>query len=297
MKYSFLNIDKCSFCGSSEFKILGRRLNTSQGKNPRKKTGITTTIVRCVCCGLIFPNPFPIPENISDHYNISPEEYWPNEYFTIPDNHLKNYIEWMNNIRKFDSDSKILDIGAGIGKNMIALKRYGYDAYGIEPSLPFYDRAISKMGIDPDKLQLVSIENCIFQDNMFDAIFFSAVLEHLYNPAEILKKIINWVKPNGLVFIESPSASWLINKLVNKYYKIRGSDYVTNLSPMHPPYHLYEFTKKAFELHAEMNNYEVVDCRYFVCQTYAPKIFDKILKKYMKMTNTGMELAIWLRKK
>jgi len=296
MKYLFKNIEACSFCDSTNFKILGKRLNNPQGKSPKKKIGITTTIVKCANCGLIFPNPLPVPDNLQDHYGIPPENYWKPEYFSIPENYRSDLIAWMNTIQKTEPKSKILDIGAGLGKGMITFNRHGYDAYGIEPSLPFYERAVEKMGIDPNKLKLASVEDCEFEENMFDVIFFTAVLEHLYEPSEIINKIMKWLKPGGLVFIEVPSSNWLVNKLINIYYRLHGSDYVSNLSPMHSPYHLYEFSKKSFELHSIRNNYEIADYRYFVCQTFLPKVFDPILKSYMKKTNTGMELAIWLRK-
>jgi 2-polyprenyl-3-methyl-5-hydroxy-6-metoxy-1,4-benzoquinol methylase len=297
MKYSFKNIESCSFCGSPDFKILGKRLNAPQGRNPKNKIGVTTTIVKCNCCGLVFPNPLPVPENLQDHYGIPPEDYWKPEYFSVPENYRSSLINWMNEIHKVEAGSKVLDIGAGLGKFMIALKKYGLDAYGIEPSLPFYERAIEKMGVEADKLKLKSIEDSDFEENTFDVIFFTAVLEHLYEPAVIINKIMKWLKPDGLVFIEVPSSGWLVNKMANIYYKLIGSDYVSNLSPMHTPYHLYEFSKKAFKLHSVNNNYEIADHRYYVCETFLPKIFNIILPWYMQKTNNGMELAIWLRKK
>jgi 2-polyprenyl-3-methyl-5-hydroxy-6-metoxy-1,4-benzoquinol methylase len=297
LKYLFKNIESCPFCDSHEFKILGKRLNASQGRNPKKKCGITTTIVKCTNCELIFPNPLPIPEDIKDHYDIPPEDYWTPEYFIIPDNYLIPLVNWMNSLQKIEKNAKILDIGAGFGKLMIAFQRLGYDTYGLEPSIPFYNYAIEKMGIDEDKLQLKSVEDSDFEENTFDVIFITAVFEHLYEPAVIFDKMMKWLKPNGLIFIEVPSSRWLVNKIANRYYRLFGSDYVSNLSPMHPPFHLYEFSKKVFELHSLNNSYEIADHRYYVCETFLPKILNPILPWFMKKTNTGMELAIWLRKK
>jgi 2-polyprenyl-3-methyl-5-hydroxy-6-metoxy-1,4-benzoquinol methylase len=246
---------------------------------------------------LVFPNPLPVPENLQDHYGIPPEDYWKPEYFSVPENYRSSLISWMNEIQKIDKGAKLLDIGAGLGKSMIAFNSYGYDTYGIEPSLPFYKRAVEKMGVDPEKLRLVSVEDCEFEDNMFDVIFFIAVLEHLYEPAAMIEKIMKWLKPGGLVFIEVPSSDWLVNKMANWYYKLSGSDYVANLSPMHSPFHLYEFSKKTFQHHAVVNNYEIADCRYYVCETYLPEKLNFFLPWYMQKTNTGMEIALWLRKK
>jgi 2-polyprenyl-3-methyl-5-hydroxy-6-metoxy-1,4-benzoquinol methylase len=296
LKYLFRNIEVCPFCECREYKVLGKRLNASQGRNPKKKTGITTTIVKCKRCGLVFPNPLPIPEDIQDHYGVPPEDYWKPEYFVVPENYMKPLYDWMIKLQKVGAGVKVLDIGAGLGKFMLSFQQFGLDTYGIEPSLPFYERAIGKMGVDPSKLKLASVEDCEFEDNLFDVVFFTAVLEHLYEPAVVLDKVMKWLKPGGLIFIEVPSSDWLVNKIANRYYRLFGSDYVANLSPMHTPFHLYEFSKKAFELHSVNKHYEIADHRYYVCETFLPRILNPFLPWYMKKTNTGMELAIWLRK-
>jgi len=194
-------------------------------------------------------------------------------------------------------DIKTLDIGAGIGKCMIVLKKHGYEAFGLEPSKSFYETAIGKMQISSERIKLSSIEEAEYPENFFDVIFFSAVLEHLYDPSYSIQKAFHWLKPNGIIHIQVPSSKWLVHKLVNTYYKITGTDYAANLSPMHKPYHLYEFSLNSFRKHGERLNYEIVEYDYYICETYLPKLIDFIIKPYMRWTNTGMQLAVWLRKK
>ncbi len=297
--YYFNNITHCNMCNdkTGAHKILGKRLNQSQGKNPKNKTGITTTIAKCLTCGLIYSNPQPIPFNIQDHYGKPPEDYWKPVYFISDENYFKNEITTLKTLIDFKPGMKSLDIGAGLGKAMISLSNAGFDTFGFEPSESFYERAISKMGISSSKLKLGRIEDMQYPENEFDFISFGAVLEHLYDPSVSILKSLHWLKPGGIIHIEVPSSDWLINKIVNFYYRLRGSDYVANLSPMHDPYHLYEFNLKSFKKHAQKNGYELAFHEYYVCQTYLPKITDLLLKPYMKATNTGMQLTVWLRKK
>lgn len=286
-------------CGSDskDHNVIGKRLNQHQGFNPRNKIGLTTTILKCNKCNLIFSNPQPIPRNIQDHYGVPPENYWKEDYFMLESNYFRDEINMVNSLIKINSTAKALDIGAGLGKCMLALNKAGFDTFGFEPSEPFYKRAIEKMGIDGSKLKLASIEEVVYPDNEFDFITFGAVLEHLYNPSEAIEKSIKWLKPGGLIHIEVPSSNWLINKIINFSYRIQGLDYVGNISPMHVPYHLYEFDLKSFLLNGKQNNYNVIKHQYFVCETYMPKIFNPILKSYMKWTDTGMQLVVWLQKK
>jgi hypothetical protein len=56
-------------CGAdtSDHKILGQRLNRSQGMRPKRKRGISTTVMQCTTCSLIYSNPQPVPHDIQDH--------------------------------------------------------------------------------------------------------------------------------------------------------------------------------------------------------------------------------------
>ena len=110
------------------------------------------------------------------------------------------------------------------------------------------------------------------------------------------EELYNCLKPGGLIHIEVPSSNWLIGRIINLYYKLRMTDYVGNLSPMHEPFHLHEFSLKSFQIHAGNNNYNIVHHDYYVCQTYMPKILDVLIKPYMKKTKTGMQLCVWLKK-
>ena len=238
----------------------------------------------------------PMPSNIQDHYGVPPEDYWIEDYFKVSDDYFLTEIDRLKRMKLIEDGMKSLDIGAGLGKQMIALGKQGFDAYGIEASAPFYSQAIQKMGIDASKLQLCSLEEARFQDNTFDFISFGAVLEHLYNPSAAIRKALTWLKPSGLIHIEVPSADWLINKLLNMVYKVLFKDYVANLSPMHKPYHLHEFSLESFKMNAKLNGYVIKDYQYYVCDTFAPKILDPLLKLYMAKTGTGMQLCVWLEK-
>lgn len=297
-KYSFKYISNCNMCSAdvSRHKVLGKRLDKSQGKNPNKKTGVTTTVCRCRKCGLIFCNPLPMPENIQSHYDIKPEEYWEDSYINQNDESYMGMIKQFDKLVGIKSGMRALDIGAGFGKHMIAMEKSGFDTYGIEASESFYERAISQNNINKEKLKLAKIEDVEFPENYFDFIFFGAVLEHLYDPSAAITNSLIWLKPKGVIYVQVPSSKWLVGKLINLFYKIRCINYVGNLSPMHEPFHLFEFSLKTFQQHAIKNNYSIIHHEYAVCKTYMPKYSDFILKPLMKRTNTGMELYIWLQK-
>jgi 2-polyprenyl-3-methyl-5-hydroxy-6-metoxy-1,4-benzoquinol methylase len=284
-------------CGSDSrmHKVIGRRLNRSQGKFPRKQKGITVTVVRCSTCGLIYSDPQPIPFDIRDHYGLPPEEYWKDSYFTREPSYFQSEIETAKFLLKFKQGMRALDIGAGIGKAMIAMQNAGFETYGIEPSYPFYERAITQ-GVSKDRIRNLSIENINYPEDHFDFITFGAVLEHLYDPSEAIAAALRCLKPNGIVHIEVPSSKWLVGRIINLYYHITLSGFTGNISPMHVPFHMYEFALESFQLNSSRLGYSIAHHEYYVCETTLPRSFDFILKPIMKKSNTGMQLCVWLRK-
>lgn len=297
-KYIFKYTKKCNMCGSSlaNQKVLGKRLNQSQGFNPRNKVGITVTILKCRKCGLIFPNPLPKPFNLQDHYGISPKVYWDKEYFHQDEQYFSHQIQVLSDRFNLQGGSKVLDVGSGIGKSVIAMNNAGFKVMGIEPSQTFYNLAIEKMRINRYHLLNLPIEEASFPDEYFDFINFGAVLEHLYDPSNTINRAIKWLRKDGLIHIEVPSSNWFIGKMANLFYRLKGLDYVGNLSPMHIPYHLYEFDLKSFIENGKINSYNLEFYEFYVCKTYLPKQIDFSVKYFMKKTDSGMQLAVWLRK-
>jgi 2-polyprenyl-3-methyl-5-hydroxy-6-metoxy-1,4-benzoquinol methylase len=153
------------------------------------------------------------------------------------------------------------------------------------------------MNVDPQKLKLGMIEEIDYDNNFFDFITFGAVFEHLYHPAKSLSKALQWLKPSGIIQIEVPSSDYFMSKVINSYYRLVGTNYVTNISPMHPPFHLYEFSSKSFQELSKRLNYAIILQAYQVGEIMMlPKMFHSILKKYMELTKTGMQLTVWLKK-
>jgi SAM-dependent methyltransferase len=297
--YEFHRVTHCAMCGSTETKTLGRRLDRRQGLRPVKLAGALTTVQRCRNCGLVFSNPMPIPANLDTHYDVPVGDYWqdrvdtasPNKYFAAQIARFRDL--WPGDDR---ATTVALDIGAGMGKAMASLTRAGFDAYGIEPSASFREFAIAQNELSPDRIRLTGVEDADFTDNSFDFVTFGAVLEHLPQPAEALTKAIGWARPGGLIHVEVPSSDWLMARLVDSAYRLQGLDYTCHLSPLHVPYHLYEFTPESFEAFASQAGCEVAFRHMYVGATYAPRRLRPMLARVMAATGTGMQLEVWLRK-
>lgn len=299
LKYTFEPILTCEMCGdkTEHHKLIGQRLNKSQGFSPRIKSGISVSVKRCTNCGLIYSDPMPVPASIQDHYGIPPESYWEKEYFNIEKDYFLTAINRAKEIIGFKPRMKALDVGSGIGKLVLALSNAGFDAHGLEPSATFHKKALEFTGLPESRIKLASIENANYAENEFDLIMVNAVAEHIYTPSASIANMLKWVKPEGVIYISVPSADYLITNLIDVYFKLTGTLYTSHISPMHEPFHLYEFTKKSFEENAKINNYKIVHTEYLICNIpFFPKILHPALRKYMEMTNTGMDYDCWIKK-
>lgn len=300
LNYFFEPIASCEMCGrdANFHKVLGQRLNQSQGFNPKNRAGISISVRQCDNCGLVYPSPIPIPSNIQDHYGVPPENYWRPEYFTFEPGYFSHQIAKTKELINFRKGMLALDIGAGIGKAMIAMKASDFDVYGLEPSETFYQKAVADMKIPNDRIQLGTMENIDYPTDFFDFITFGAVLEHLFHPAASIERALSWLKPGGIIHLEVPSSKYLVARLLNFYYRLIGTNYVTHLSPMHEPFHIYEFDVKSFEEHAKNSKlHKIAYTEYYPC---APanlnNMIRKLLNEIMLATKTGMQLAVWLKK-
>ncbi len=65
----------------------------------------------------------------------------------------------------------------------------------------------------------------------YDVVVLAAILEHLYDPAETLKRV-----RGGLVFIDVPNECSLISRARNACMRLRAKDSVINLRPTFSPF-------------------------------------------------------------
>ena len=94
-----------------------------------------------------------------------------------------------------------LDTGSGTGE-LIQLVR---DQFNIETYAVDYTKSLIK--IPDQKVDVVDLNDCSlpYDDNFFDAITFTEVIEHLENHRKILEEINRVLKPGGCLVITTPN--------------------------------------------------------------------------------------------
>jgi SAM-dependent methyltransferase len=223
----------CPVCRVSPGKYMGRR----GGAAHREGTGVECRIWRCKGCGLVFPNPMPLPaEGVGELYALDPDSYFQHH---DADAKLSGARQLLADAERLTGGrGRILDVGSGRGDVLVAAREAGWEAVGIDLSPSFAEYASKRSGAE---VRREPIERCGFAAGSFDAVILAAVLEHLYDPDETVREIARVLRPGGAFFVDVPNEAGLYFRLGNLYQKLRGRDWVVNVAPTFEPFHVFGF--------------------------------------------------------
>ncbi len=101
--------------------------------------------------------------------------------------------------------SRVLEVGAGDGKLVAAMRAAGLDARGIDPS-PAACAAARSLGVEVANL---GIDDADLPPGAEDAVVVWHALEHLDGPAEALGRIRGWLRPQGALVVAVPNLASL----------------------------------------------------------------------------------------
>lgn len=158
--------------------------------------------------------------------------------------HLIKYIS-----KYLNKDDEILDIGTGAGTLALYFANKGYNITAIDIS----EKAIKECNKSKKQLKLNNIVFVVddFQNTKlkkkFDFIIFTEVIEHLENDDLQIKKIYKLLKPNGILFLSTPSVNAPIYRLglAEKFDKEVG--------------HLRRYSKNEIVNLVRENNFKIIE--------------------------------------
>jgi SAM-dependent methyltransferase len=241
-------VPSCPLCGSSDAEFLFWNFDR------RYRLPGEFGTISCRGCGLIRLSPRPTVKSIDLYY---PENYGAYEgslgnseatslKFRLRDamrkaalTHLGYHAETVNpwqrvfgalSLRLFPrgttygfgdffpryvKDGRALEVGCGSGRFLNILKNHGWNVQGIDLSPVARDRARELFDID---VFLGQVEEAPFENDTFDYVHLSHVVEHFFDPVSSMKKIKDMLKPNGTVYIEVPNSEGISAEISGKYW-------------------------------------------------------------------------------
>lgn len=236
----------------------------------------------CEKCGIIFASDYRLSRN-----GIYGEDYAP---WSKKDKEEEKMISqakktaFRNQIEQLPRDvlrkkGKALDVGTGAGYLLEILKEFGFDVSGTEVSTYWKETVEKKF---PNRVFLGELETANFENEFFDLVLLTDVLEHLSDPKKTLREVGRILKPGGYLFLTSPNSDSVTRKLLGKkwfQYKYE---------------HLFYFNRKSLNWLLCENNLRLVKFKnnwkkfsfnyyYYYFQKYSFFGIEKLIKTFFRL--------------
>jgi SAM-dependent methyltransferase len=133
------------------------------------------------------------------------------------------------------SGSEILDYGCGMGGFLKACAALDLVPFGVE-----FDLEAALFAKKNAKCEVMSVESFsnLASTLRFDGIHMGDVLEHLPDPSNTLSRLIDFLKPGGVLFVEgpielNPSPVYWAAKIFGTLKRVFNPTFVSNDPPTH----------------------------------------------------------------
>lgn len=209
----------------------------ADGPHPHKVTSSTPAspvgqadYFKCEDCGSVFAVPFSYPDysedyDFADYLRFYQEMGAGLEAMTQP-------LDLALSIRPAET---LIDVGCGVPFVVdYARREYGLVAEGLDPS-NYGRRGGESLGVDVIGELLGAGSR--FDDQTFDILYSSEVVEHVEDPAAFLETLVRHLNPDGILILTTPNADNLGPE----------TDGLTNVSIVWPGIHHALFTPASME--------------------------------------------------
>lgn len=144
------------------------------------------------------------------------------------------------------SQASLLDIGCGNGNYLEFARRAGWQVRGVD----FDPAAVAAAKArDLDVLE-GTVKTLAAECECYDRITLSHILEHVYDPWDVLADCYRLLKPGGVLWLETPNVNSNGHEVFGQYW--RG---------LEPPRHLHIFSRKSLrDKMSEIGFSNIQDC-------------------------------------
>ena len=113
---------------------------------------------------------------------------------------MKAYMAWA--AKRAVSEGLVVDLGCGIGTDLVRLESTGLAAIGLDSSMQMLRRAAAIA--DPLRLAQADVAAIPLRSASVDAVRVERVLQHVAEPREVVAEIARVVRPGGALFVFEP---------------------------------------------------------------------------------------------
>jgi 2-polyprenyl-3-methyl-5-hydroxy-6-metoxy-1,4-benzoquinol methylase len=236
----------CALCGSSDSRevIIAPDIQMNRPE-------VTSRLVRCRNCGLVYQNPRPSAGELDAHYPDDYELYRPPPKQGRSARLLSLAYAWgmrkrTGFVTRAMPGGRLLDVGCGAGIFLEAMQALpGWSVEGVELKQSVAEQVNQRLGIP---VFPGTLESANFPDESFDAVTLWDVLEHVLDAPETLGQIARILRPGGVFVARVPNWASFDRSLFGQAWA--GYD---------APRHTYVFSQRTLSMLMEKQGLEVTE--------------------------------------
>jgi SAM-dependent methyltransferase len=211
-------------------------------------------IVRCEACGFVHATPVPTREQMERLYR---HEYYATEKPLYIERYLEDHEWWdlVHDDRLDDIEAvtgatgRLLDVGSGPGLLLERARARGWDVVGVEPSA---QAAAHARALGLEVVEEFLEERLAAALGSFDAVHAAVLLEHLPDPAAMVRLMRTLLRPGGALVLVVPNDE-------SPYQHAAVHDGALRPWWIAPPHHLNYFTPASLAALVRRTGFTVVD--------------------------------------
>jgi len=223
----------CELCGNHYVEVV----------STHDRDASPLQVVMCPHCGLVWNDPRPSADALAAYYREEYRQDYKGSLEPKPRHTLRAARVAVERCRRLRGDltrgEPVLDLGAGGGEVVYALRQLGFPASGIEPNagyarfarerlhVPVISGSWQEASIDPGSLSAVTLFH---------------VMEHLDCPLQAMRLIRGWLRTGGLLWIEVPNVEAVCQAPSHRFHRA----------------HLYNFNAATLDALGRRAGFEVV---------------------------------------
>lgn len=182
----------CPICGRTSAQEWLRGPDRLHGRREKY------ALLRCPACSLVWLSKPPKPAEMNLHYTDAYHKL----ISAAGENSPRRWEDRLQLIKQYKQSGKMLDLGCSSGGFLGFFRGESWKLYGIEMSGDCARRAEARTGA---QVFVGDIPDAPFPPESFDVITCFDVLEHLYEPLQVMAKVREWLKPGGIFYVQVPN--------------------------------------------------------------------------------------------
>jgi len=238
----------CNLCGARDAVVLFPSTlkkdtpNVDDFRCTSSAYGVHPPIVRCRRCGLVYANPRWGAKVVEDNYRAVEDKTYVEEQEGRVLTFSRNLDPLEKLVAPTSQTRRFLDVGCHIGVMVELAQKRGWEAWGVEPSEWAAAHARAK-GL---RVITGTLDSAGMTENYFDVVTMWDVIEHLTDPAAVLRDAHRVLKPGGILGVHTIDISSVFARLMGHRW------------PWLMEMHLYYFSPQTLARMLEETGFQVV---------------------------------------